>query len=215
MVMFAWLSCLSIGAPQPQLAHIVSSSGFVPSYPAGSRLLLHLPNKGVGQTLIDMSNSLYDLSFTDNKGHEVSLSQFKGKPVLIVNTASKCGLTPQYDGLQALHEKYSGQGLIVLGFPSDQFMQELADDKSVDEFCRVNHGVTFTLSTKVKVNGAQAHPIFKFVRNKAKSGVLGDAVKWNFTKFLVAPDGHTVKRYAPTTEPQAIAADIEQMLATA
>lgn len=162
-----------------------------------------------------MGNSLYDLSFTDNKGQTVSLSQFKGKPVLIVNTASKCGLTPQYDGLQALHEKYASQGLVVLGFPSDQFMQELADDKSVDEFCRVNHGVTFTLSTKVKVNGGDAHPVFKFVRKKAKSGLLGDAVKWNFTKFLVAPDGQSVKRYAPTTDPKDIATDIEQMLTAA
>lgn len=162
-----------------------------------------------------MAQTLYDLSFTDNKGQPVSLSQFAGKPVLIVNTASKCGLAPQFDGLQQLHEKYADKGLVVLGFPSDQFMQEYADDKSADEYCRVNYGVTFTLSTKVKVNGGDAHPVFKFVRRQAKSGLLGDAVKWNFTKFLVSPDGLTVRRYAPTTEPKVIAADIEKMLADA
>lgn len=162
-----------------------------------------------------MGQTLYDLSFTTNKGELVSLSQFQGKPVLIVNTASKCGLAPQFDGLQELHDKYADKGLVVLGFPSDQFMQEYADDKSADEFCRVNYGVTFTLSTKVKVNGGDAHPVFKFVRKQAKTGLFGDAVKWNFTKFLVAPDGSTVKRYAPTTEPKAIAADIEAMLSKA
>ena len=162
-----------------------------------------------------MGQTLYDLSFTTNKGELVSLSQFQGKPVLIVNTASKCGLAPQFDGLQELHDKYADKGLVVLGFPSDQFMQEYADDKAADEFCRVNYGVTFTLSTKVKVNGGDAHPVFKFVRKQAKTGLFGDAVKWNFTKFLVAPDGSTVKRYAPTTEPKAIAADIEAMLSKA
>ena len=159
-----------------------------------------------------MAETLYDLTFTSSKGETVSLADYTGKPVLIVNTASKCGFTPQFDGLQKLHETYEKQGLVVLGFPSDQFKQELADEHAADEFCRINYGVTFPLSSIVNVNGKDAHPVFRFLRKQAPSGVLGDAVKWNFTKFLVAPDGQTVKRYAPTTEPAEIAADIEKML---
>lgn len=159
-----------------------------------------------------MAESLYELQFTDTKGQLVSLADYTGKPVLVVNTASKCGFTPQYDGLQELHEKYADKGLVVLGFPSDQFKQELSNEGAVDEFCRVNHGVTFPLSSIVKVNGKEAHPIFRFLRKKAPTGLLGDAVKWNFTKFLVAGDGKTVKRYAPTTEPKDIAEDIERLL---
>jgi len=158
------------------------------------------------------AQSLYDLSFTDNHGEQVELSDFSGKPVLIVNTASRCGFTPQYDGLQTLYEQYGDKGLIVLGFPCDQFMhQEPGDDGEIEEFCKVNHGVTFPLSTKIAVNGSRTHPVFAFLKNRA-GGMLGSRVKWNFTKFLVAPDGRTVTRYAPKTAPADLQADIEAVL---
>ena len=159
-----------------------------------------------------MSNSLYELNFTNNRGELVSLSDYSGKPVLIVNTASKCGFTPQYQGLQALHEKYSDQGLVVLGFPCDQFLhQEPGSDDQIEEFCKINYGVSFPLSTKIDVNGPKTHPIFAFLKDRT-SGLLGSRIKWNFTKFLVAPDGQTVTRYAPNTEPASIAPDIEAVL---
>lgn len=158
------------------------------------------------------AESLYDLSFIDNRGQEVALSDYAGRPVLVVNTASKCGFTPQYDALQRLHEELGPQGLVVLGFPCDQFAhQEPGDDSQIEEFCRVNYGVTFPLSTKVSVNGKQTHPVFAFLKERA-GGMLGSAIKWNFTKFLVAPDGRTVKRYAPKTSPTEIVADIEPLL---
>ena len=158
------------------------------------------------------SGSLYDLTFTDNHGKEVALSDFAGKPVLVVNTASKCGFTPQYDDLQKLHEELSPKGLVVLGFPCDQFAhQEPGDDDQIEEFSRVNYGATFPLSTKIDVNGKGTHPVFAFLKDRA-GGVLGSSIKWNFTKFLVAPDGRTVKRYAPKTKPTEIAADITPLL---
>ena len=158
------------------------------------------------------SQSLYDLTFTTNRGEEVALSDYAGRPVLIVNTASKCGFTPQYQGLQELHEQLKDEGLVVLGFPCDQFAhQEPGDDAQIEEFCQVNYGVTFPLSTKVDVNGSDTHPVFQFVKERSK-GMLGSAVKWNFTKFLVSPDGQTVTRYAPTTEPADLRPDIEALL---
>ncbi len=161
-----------------------------------------------------MSNTktFFDLSFTSNRGEEVDLSQYAGRPVLVVNTASKCGFTPQYQGLQELHEELKDQGLVVLGFPCDQFAnQEPGDDEQIEEFCQINYGVDFPLSTKVKVNGSDTHPVFEFVKSRTK-GMLGSSVKWNFTKFLVAADGTTVTRYSPTTEPSDIRADIEALL---
>ena len=161
-----------------------------------------------------MAETLYDLEFTDNHGTPVSLGDFAGRPVLVVNTASKCGFTPQYDGLQQLHEQYGPNGLVVLGFPCDQFAhQEPGDDAEIEEFCRINHGVTFPLSTKVDVNGSDTHPVFAFLKERSR-GLLGSRIKWNFTKFLVAPDGVTVTRYAPTTTPDQLAPDITAMLAT-
>ena len=158
------------------------------------------------------AQSLFDLSFTDNRGAEVDLAQYAGHPVLVVNTASKCGFTPQYDGLQELYERFRDQGLVVIGFPCDQFAhQEPGDDTQIEEFCRVNHGVTFPLSTKVDVNGGDTHPVFAFLKERA-GGVLGSRIKWNFTKFLVAPDGRTVQRYAPATKPGELVDDIEQLV---
>jgi len=135
--------------------------------------------------------------------------------MLIVNTASKCGFTPQYDALQALHETYAAQGLVVIGFPCDQFAnQEPGDDAAIEEFCRINFGVTFPLTTKVDVNARNTHPVFEFLKEHT-SGLLGSGIKWNFTKFLVAPDGTTVKRYSPKTDPASMAGDIEVLLVDA
>lgn len=158
------------------------------------------------------ASNIYDLSFTNNRGESVSLSDYAGKPILVVNTASKCGFTPQYEGLQKLHEEFREQGLIVLGFPCDQFAhQEPGDDAQIDEFCKVNYGVDFALSQKVNVNGKDAHPVFQFLKSKS-TGLLGGTVKWNFTKFLISPDGKSVKRYAPKTAPKEIRSDIKEML---
>lgn len=157
-------------------------------------------------------DSIYDLSFTSNRGEQIDLDRFRGQALLIVNTASKCGFTSQYDGLQELHETYGERGLVVLGFPCDQFAhQEPGDDAEIEQFCRINHGVTFPLSTKVDVNGQGADPVLTFVKERSK-GLLGSAVKWNFTKFLVAPDGQTVTRFSPTTEPAELVDDIESLL---
>ena len=159
-----------------------------------------------------MTSSLYELSFVNNRGESVNLADFSGKPVLVVNTASKCGLTPQYEGLQALHERFADRGLVVLGFPCDQFAhQEPGDDAEIEQFCSLNYGVTFPLSKKVDVNGSNTHPVFKFLKSKT-GGLFGSAIKWNFTKFLIQPDGKTIKRYAPTVVPADIAADIEAAL---
>ena len=158
------------------------------------------------------TDSIYTLSFTGNDGQEVSLADFEGKPVLVVNTASKCGFTPQYEGLQKLYDDYADQGLVVLGFPCDQFAhQEPGNDEQIAEFCSLNYGVSFPLSTKIDVNGKDTHPVFDFVKNNSK-GNLGSKVKWNFTKFLVAPDGKTVKRYSPQTKPEELREDIESLL---
>ena len=156
--------------------------------------------------------SIYDLEFTDNRGNLVSLADYSGKPILIVNTASKCGFTPQYEGLQKLNEEFREQGLIVLGFPCDQFAhQEPGNDQEIDEFCKVNFGVDFPLSQKVNVNGKNAHPIFKFLKENSKS-LLGGTVKWNFTKFLISPDGKSIKRYSPNTPPENIRTDVLEIL---
>ena len=156
--------------------------------------------------------SIYDLEFTDNRGNLVSLADYSGKPILIVNTASKCGFTPQYEGLQKLNEEFREQGLIVLGFPCDQFAhQEPGNDQEIDEFCKVNFGVDFPLSQKVNVNGKNAHPIFKFLKENSKS-LLGGTVKWNFTKFLISPDGKSIKRYSPNTTPENIRTDVLEIL---
>lgn len=162
-----------------------------------------------------MTDSIYDLSFTSNTGEEVPLEQFRGQPMLIVNTASKCGLTPQYRGLQEIYSELGPEGLVVIGFPCDQFAnQEPGDDDQIKEFCEINYGVSFPLSTKVDVNGSKTHPVFSFLKDRT-DGLLGSAIKWNFTKFLVAPDGQTVTRYSPRTDPAKLSDDIEPLLVDA
>ena len=158
-------------------------------------------------------SSFTDLAFTDNHGKTVSLQEFAGRPVLIVNTASKCGFTPQYEGLQRLHEEFGPQGLVVLGFPCDQFAhQEPGDDAQIEQFCSVNYGVTFPISTKIDVNGKNTHPVFAWCKERA-GGLLGSTIKWNFTKFLVHPDGKTVQRFAPKASPDELVPDIKVALA--
>ncbi len=157
--------------------------------------------------------SIYDISAKLNDGEEQSLGAYRGKVLLIVNTASKCGFTPQYKGLQELYAKYHARGLEVLGFPCDQFgHQEPGADAEIKTFCEMNYGVSFPLFEKIEVNGEGAHPLYKFLKSK-KSGMLTEAIKWNFTKFLVDREGKVVKRYASTTEPSSIAKDIEPLLA--
>ena len=146
-------------------------------------------------------------------GSDTDLSPYAGKVLLIVNTASKCGFTPQYEGLEALHRKYSERGLAVLAFPCNQFgAQEPGDAEEIASFCRLTYDVTFPVFAKVDVNGPDAAPLFQHLKKGAR-GVLGsEAIKWNFTKFLVDRSGRVVARYAPTTKPEAIAADIERLL---
>ena len=158
--------------------------------------------------------NVYDFSAQTLTGKARKMSDFKGSVLLVVNTASKCGFTPQYAGLEALYKKYKDKGLVVLGFPSNQFgEQEPGQDTEIAEFCEVNYGVTFPMFAKVDVNGKSAHPLFKYLTSTRK-GLLGsEAIKWNFTKFLVGRDGTVLERYAPTTKPEDIAADIEKELA--
>ena len=159
-----------------------------------------------------MNKTLFDYITTANNGKDISLDSYKGKAVLIVNTASKCGFTPQYKGLEELNKAYRDRGLVVIGFPCDQFAhQEPASDGEIAEFCQINFGVTFQLMKKIDVNGKNEHPIFTFLKAKA-GGFFGKSIKWNFTKFLVSADGKTVKRFAPKDEPKTLAADIEKVL---
>jgi glutathione peroxidase len=160
-----------------------------------------------------MTKTIFEFKAEANDGREVDFAGFAGKPLLIVNTASKCGFTPQYAGLEALHREYADRGLVVLGFPCDQFAhQEPGDAAAIAEFCQRNFGVSFRLMAKVEVNGAGTHPVFKFLKAKAR-GALGSSVKWNFTKFLVSRDGAAVKRFAPDKEPAELRGDIEAALA--
>lgn len=158
--------------------------------------------------------SVYDFSAQTIDGKTRTLADFKGKVLLVVNTASQCGFTPQYKGLEALHKKYAGQGFAVLGFPSNQFgQQEPGADTEIAEFCEMNFGVTFPMFSKIDVNGSNAHPLYKYLTS-AKKGLLGsEGIKWNFTKFLVGKDGSVIDRYAPTTKPEDIEKDVERALA--
>ncbi len=158
--------------------------------------------------------TVYDFSAWTLSGHEKALADFKGKVLLIVNTASKCGFTPQYKGLEALYEKYRDRGFEVLGFPCNQFLHQEPDAGSeIQTFCERNFGVTFLMFEKIDVNGIHAHPLFQYLA-KAAPGFLGlGAIKWNFTKFLINRSGIAVKRYAPATPPEKIEADIEALLA--
>lgn len=159
---------------------------------------------------------LYDFSARTLQGGELPLADCRGKVVLVVNTASECGFTPQYAGLEALHRKYRDRGLAVLGFPCNQFgKQEPGDSAAIGAFCQSNYGVSFRMFDKIEVNGAGAHPLYQWLVHEAP-GLMGtEAIKWNFTKFLIDRDGRVVKRYAPQTVPEALEPDIEKQLGTA
>ncbi len=177
---------------------------------------------------------IYDFKALTNKGAELDFAQFEGKVLLIVNTASKCGFTPQYDGLEALNQKFKDRGLVIIGFPCDQFAhQEPGSDEEIAEFCRLNHGVTFQLMQKTDVNGPAESPVFAYLKAAApaeeykglkakatrtmlkgisKSAKKDNDILWNFTKFLVSRDGTVIKRFAPVAEPASFEKDIEEML---
>ena len=156
---------------------------------------------------------LFDFKADTLTGKEQELAAYKGKVVLVVNTASKCGLTPQYEGLQALYEEYKDQGLEILGFPCNQFgKQEPGDADQISEFCEINYGVSFPMFGKIDVNGDDTHPVFEYLKDELP-GTLGKNIKWNFTKFLVGKDGQPIKRFAPTTKPKDLKKYIEKALA--
>lgn len=157
-------------------------------------------------------SNFYNFKNTSLDGKEISMKEYEGKVVLIVNTASKCGFTPQYEGLEALYKKYSSKGLVVLGFPCNQFAsQEPGNAEEIAKFCTLKYGVTFPMFAKIEVNGNNADPLYKYLK-KALPGTLGNEIKWNFTKFLLDKKGKPFKRYAPTTKPESITEDIEKLL---
>lgn len=155
--------------------------------------------------------NIYDIPVKTEKGEQYELNRYKGQVMMIVNTASKCGFTNQFTELEELYDKYKEEGFVVLGFPSDQFKQELSSSEEAAEFCRLDYGVTFPMHEMVKVNGSEAHPLFKHLSSEAK-GLLGQSVKWNFTKFLVDRDGNVIKRYAPQDSPTKAENDIAKLL---
>lgn len=154
----------------------------------------------------------YDFSAKKMNGQEVKMEEYKGKVVIVVNTASKCGLTPQFTELEEIYKEYKDRGLEILGFPCNQFAnQELGSNKEISEFCLINYGVTFTIFEKIDVNGENAHPLYKYLKKEAK-GIITNEIKWNFAKFLIDSEGNIVKRYAPTTKPSKLKNDIEKLL---
>lgn len=148
------------------------------------------------------SEKFYDFEASSIQGKHIKLSDFKGKTVVVVNTASNCGLTPQYEGLEQLYKKYQEKGLVILGFPCNQFgKQEKGSSEEIQEFCQVNYGVSFPMFEKIEVNGKNAHPLFKYLKKELKGGIFGSRIKWNFTKFVIDETGKPVKRFAPTVQP--------------
>jgi glutathione peroxidase len=159
-----------------------------------------------------MEDLFYRFTAKSLQGKEISMDSYKGKVILVVNTASKCGLTPQYEGLEKLYEKYKDNGLVILGFPCNQFgNQEPGTEKEISEGCLINYGVSFQMFSKIEVNGENAHPIYKYLKDKLP-GLLGKNIKWNFAKFLINRAGIPVKRFSPTTKPEYLVKDIEKLL---
>lgn len=156
--------------------------------------------------------NFYNLKATLLNGKTVAMEQYKGKTIIIVNTASKCGLTPQYEGLENLYQKYKDQGLVILGFPCNQFgKQESGTSDEIQEFCQINYGVSFPMFEKIEVNGNNTHPIFKYLKSKL-GGCFGSKIKWNFTKFIIDKNGKAVKRFAPITKPEKMEKLIKKIL---
>jgi glutathione peroxidase len=155
---------------------------------------------------------VYDFTATSLAGDEISLKQFEGKVLLIVNTASACGFTPQYKGLEALHDTLSPRGFSVLGFPCNQFgSQEPGDARQIEQFCSTEYGISFPMFAKIDVNGDNAHPLYQYLKRE-KTGLLGSSIKWNFTKFVVDRSGRVVARHAPTSKPEGLTKEIEALL---
>lgn len=158
-------------------------------------------------------SSVHEFNCLTNRGEKKSLADYKGKILLVVNTASKCGFTPQFEGLESLYEKFRDKGVEVLGFPCNQFgKQDPGSDDEITEFCQLNYGVSFPMFGKIEVNGSDADPLYKHLKKKAPGALGTRAIKWNFTKFLIDADGEVVKRYAPATKPADIEADIQALL---
>jgi len=158
-------------------------------------------------------NNIYDIHIKDSSNKEVSMSKFEGKTLLIVNVASKCGLTPQYKGLQSLYEEYKDRNFVVLGFPCNQFGgQEPGTNSEINNFCEINYSVTFPIFSKIKVNGPDSHPLFKLLKNDKPGIFRTESIKWNFTKFLVNNSGKIVDRFSPRVEPKYIRSEIERIL---
>jgi len=159
-----------------------------------------------------MKNEFYQFSAKSLQGNEIKMDSYNGKTILVVNTASKCGLTPQFEGLEKLYQDYKDKGLVILGFPCNQFAnQEPGDEKSISEGCLINYGVTFPMFSKIEVNGANAHPIYKYLKKELGS-IFGSKIKWNFTKFLIDSNGKPIKRFAPVTKPEKIAVYLEKIM---
>jgi glutathione peroxidase len=159
-----------------------------------------------------MSNNFYDFKALSLQGKEISMDTYKGKIVLVVNTASKCGLTPQFEGLENLYKKYRDQGFVILGFPCNQFgNQEPGDEKSISEGCVINYGVTFQMFSKIEVNGGNAHPLFKYLKH-ALHGIFSSRIRWNFTKFVIDRNGKPLKRFSPYTSPEKIENYLKKIL---
>lgn len=162
--------------------------------------------------LIDMTTNFYDFKASTLQGKEVVMESYKGKVIIVVNTASKCGFTPQYEGLEKLYAEYKDKGLVILGFPCNQFgNQEPGNEKEIAEGCLINYGVTFPVFSKIEVNGDKTHPIFNYLKTEL-NGLFGNKIKWNFTKFVIDKNGKPVKRFAPITKPEAMRNYIEKLL---
>ncbi len=157
--------------------------------------------------------SFYDLEFHDSTGNKISMNRYKGNVLLLVNTATKCGFAPQFETLEEIHQKYKNKNFTVIGFPCNQFAhQEPETNETMAETCKLHFGVTFLLSEKILVNGEHAHPVFTYLKEHSKSGLLGKKIKWNFTKFLVSTDAKKVLRYSPATKPEKMEKDIMALL---
>ncbi len=161
-----------------------------------------------------MNTNIYNFKVNKLNGTPADLNEYKGKTIIVVNTASKCGLTPQYEGLEKLYQKYKDQGLVILGFPCNQFgKQEKGNSDEIQEFCQVNYGVSFPMFEKIEVNGKNAHPIYKYLKSKLSGGCFfGSSIKWNFTKFVIDKNGKPVKRFAPTTKPEKMEKFIKKII---
>lgn len=161
----------------------------------------------------DQMGSVYGFDVKTIEGKEISLGTYKGKVLLIVNTASKCGFTYQYEGLEKLYQTYRDKGFEILGFPCNQFAnQEPGDEKEIAQFCSLNYGVSFPMFSKIEVNGKNAHPLYQYLKSAAPGTLGSQAIKWNFTKFLMNREGHVIERYSPRTEPVSLQGDIEKLL---